>query len=321
VRTEVWPIRGVFRIARGARTEAKVVTVEIQDGPVRGRGECVPYPRYCETVDGVVEAIESCVPALRDGLDRHALQELLSAGAARNAIDCALWDLAAKRGARRAWDIAGLAEPRPVTTAFTISLDTPEAMAAAARAEAQRPLLKLKLAGDGDADRIAAVRSAAPESRIIADANEAWTPAVFRDVVPQLVALGVAMIEQPFPATDDEVLRDVDRPVPVAADESCHTRADLDRLAGLYDVVNIKLDKTGGLTEALAVAEAARARGLAVMVGCMIGTSLGIAPAMLLANEAAYVDLDAPLLLARDRPEGITSDGSTLFPPSAELWG
>lgn len=321
VQSESWPIRGVFRISRGARTEARVVVVEITDGAHRGRGECVPYLRYGETVEGVMETIEEASAAITDGIDRVALSELLPAGAARNAVDGALWDLEAKRTGRRAWQIANLPEPGPVTTAFTISLDEPEAMGAAARAEAHRPLLKLKLTGDRDAERIAAVRAAAPDTRIIADANEAWTPDVYADVAPRLAELGVAMVEQPFPATEDEVLRELERPVPIAADESCHTRRDLDRLVGLYDVVNVKLDKTGGLTEAIALVAEARERGFGIMVGCMIGTSLGVAPAMLLAGEAAHVDLDAPLLLARDRPEGIRADGSTLFPPPPELWG
>jgi L-alanine-DL-glutamate epimerase-like enolase superfamily enzyme len=321
VRAESWPIRGVFRIARGARTEARVVIVEMADGDARGRGECVPYPHYGETVEGVVAAIEGLIPALRDGADRDALQELLPAGAARNAVDCALWDLAAKRAGRRVWDVAEMAAPGPVTTAYTISLDAPEVMGAAARDAAHRPLLKLKLTGDGDLERIAAVRAAAPTSRIIVDANEAWTPSMFHDAVPRLLDLRVDMIEQPFPASNDEVLRELDRPIPVTADEACHTRSDLDRLVGCYDLVNIKLDKTGGLTEARALMDAARLRGFGIMVGCMIGTSLGVAPAMVLAPGAAYVDLDAPLLLARDRPEGLRSEGSTLFPPEATLWG
>jgi L-alanine-DL-glutamate epimerase-like enolase superfamily enzyme len=311
----------VFRIARGARTEAHVVVVEITDGPHRGRGECVPYARYGETVDGVLAEIARLAPAIRDGADRDALSTMLHAGAARNAIDCALWDLAAKRAGQRAWALAHLPAPGPMTTAFTISLDEPAAMGTAAQAEAHRPLLKLKLTGTRDAERIAAVRAAAPEARIIADANESWTPEVFAEVVPQLADLGVSMIEQPFPAAADEVLRDLERPVPIAADESCHTRTDLPRLVGLYDVVNIKLDKTGGLTEAIALGDDARSAGFGVMVGCMIGTSLGIAPAMLLAGMAAYLDLDAPLLLARDRPEGVRFKGSTLYPPEPELWG
>lgn len=321
VTTESWPIRGVFRISRGARTEARVVVVEFTDGPHRGRGECVPYPRYDETVEGVIATIEHIAPAITDGADRIALQDLLPAGAARNAIDGALWDLEAKRSGRRAWEIAGLPEPVPMTTAFTISLDEPEAMGAAARAEAHRPLLKLKLTGERDAERIAAVRAAAPDTRIIADANEAWTPEVYAHVAPRLSDLGVAMIEQPFPAAEDEVLRRLERPVPVAADESCHTRRDLERLAGLYDVVNVKLDKTGGLTEAAALVADARDRGFGIMVGCMIGTSLGIAPAMMLGSSAEYLDLDAPLLLARDRPEGVRFEGSVLYPPEPQLWG
>jgi L-alanine-DL-glutamate epimerase-like enolase superfamily enzyme len=295
--------------------------VEVVDGPARGRGECVPYPRYGETVDGVVELIEALAPAIDEGIERPALQELLPAGAARNAIDCALWDLEAKLAGRRAWELAALPAPRPITTAYTISLDEPEVMGAAARAEAHRPLLKLKLTGERDTERVRAVRAAAPDTRIIVDANEAWTPEVFREVVPRLAELGVAMIEQPFPSTADEALGELERTVPVTADESCHTRADLQRLAGLYDIVNVKLDKTGGLTEAIALTEAARADGFEVMVGCMIGTSLGIAPAMLLAGTATYVDLDAPLLLARDREEGVRCDGSTLDPPGPVLWG
>ncbi len=321
VRREVWPILGAFRIARGARTESRIVVVEIADGDAVGRGECVPYPRYGETVDGVVRQIESVRPAVQDGLDREALLDAMPPGAARNAIDCALWDLAAKRAQRRVWELAGLPNPSALTTAYTISLDEPAAMAEAARANADRPLLKLKLTGVGDFDRVRAVRAAAPTSRIIADANESWTPAQFVELAPALVDLGVEMIEQPLPVDGDAALLDLERPLPVAADESCHTSADVPRLVGRYDVVNLKLDKTGGLTEALRLAAEARDAGLELMVGCMVGTSLGVAPAVLPAQGARYVDLDAPLLLARDRPDGLRYDGSTLYPPTRELWG
>ncbi|MDH3458819.1 MAG: dipeptide epimerase [Gemmatimonadota bacterium] len=321
VRAETWPIRGTFRIARGARTESRVVVVEISDGIATGRGECVPYPRYGETVEQVIATIREVAGRMTDGMDRMALQHELPAGAARNALDCACWDLAAKRAGSRAWDVAGLPEPRPLTTAYTISLDEPVAMGTAARAEAHRPLLKLKLTGERDLDRVAAVRDAAPNTRIIADANEAWTPSHFAELARPLAELGVEMIEQPFPADRDDALLDVERPLLVAADEACHTSDDVARLVGRYDVVNLKLDKTGGITEGLRLVTAARDAGLELMVGCMVGTSLGVAPAILLAQGARYVDLDAPLLLARDRPEGLRYGGSTLYPPSRELWG
>jgi L-alanine-DL-glutamate epimerase-like enolase superfamily enzyme len=321
VREESWPIRGVFRISRGARTVSHVVVATLVDGEHQGRGECVPYPRYGETVQGVIDAIEEMGPAVSGGIDREALQSFMPAGAARNALDCAMWDLEAKRSGTPAWRLAGLGTPAPVTTAYTISLDAPEVMSEAARAEAHRPLLKLKLTGDDDLARVRAVREAAPEARLIVDANEAWTPAVFRGLVPTLATLGVELIEQPFPAGKDDALVELEHPVPVAADESCHTSADVPNLAGRYDVVNIKLDKTGGLTEALRVVAAGREAGLDIMLGCMVGTSLGVAPATLLGPVARYVDLDAPLLLAQDRPNGLRYEGSTVYPAARELWG
>ncbi len=321
VREEHWPIRGVFRISRGARTESRVVVVEVSDGSVTGRGECVPYPRYGETVDGVVAALERIGPTLGAVPDRERLGREWPAGAARNAMDAALWDFEAKRAGVRAWELAGLPAPPALTTAYTISLDTPTAMGAAAGEEAHRPLLKLKLTGDGDLARVSAVRAAAPPARIIADANEAWSVPQYRAIVPRLVELGVELIEQPFPSADDAALRELDRPIPVAADESCHTSVDVHTLVDRYDVVNVKLDKTGGLTEALRVVGVAREAGLGVMVGCMIGTSLGVAPATLLGGPARYVDLDAPLLLAKDRPHGLRFEGSVLYPPERELWG
>jgi len=245
----------------------------------------------------------------------------MAAGAARNALDVALWDLEAKRSGSSVWALAGIAEPHPVVTAYTLSVDTPERMAAAAREEAHRPLLKLKLTGAGDLERVRAVRAGAPQATLIVDANEAWTLDHLRDYAPALAALGVALIEQPLPAGQDAALAGLPRPVPLCADESCHTSADLAALAGRYDYVNIKLDKTGGLTEGLRLLHAARAQGFKIMVGCMIGSSLAMAPAMLLAQDAEFVDLDAPLLLARDRQPGLRYEGSTVYPPKPNLWG
>jgi L-alanine-DL-glutamate epimerase-like enolase superfamily enzyme len=320
-RSESWPIRGVFRISRGARTVSDVVVVVIEDGAISGRGECLPYPRYGETVQDVVRELEAQSDRVAMGLSRGELQELLPPGAARNALDCALWDLEAKRTGEAVWKLAGLPEPTPLTTAYTISLGAPSEMASAARVVSDRPLLKLKLTGEGDAARVRAVHEAAPNCRLIADANEAWTPEVYGEVVPVLASMGVELIEQPFPAGQDEALAEIEHPVPICADESCHTSADVANLAGRYDFINIKLDKTGGLTEALLLLDAARDAGLGVMVGCMVGTSLGIAPATLIGGAARFVDLDAPLLLAEDRPNGIRFEGSVLYPPSRELWG
>jgi len=319
--SERWPIRGVFRISRGARTESEVVVVEISDNALAGRGECLPYARYDESVEGVMQTIEDVADSVAPGLDREALLRDLSPSAARNALDCALWDLEAKRTGTPVWQLAGLAEPRPMTTAYTISLGEPDEMATAASAEAYRPLLKLKLTGDGDLARVRAVHEAAPNATLIVDANEAWTPEIFTALSPQLGELGVQMIEQPLPAGRDDVLRDVDHPIAVCADESCHTSDDVARVQGRYDLVNVKLDKTGGLTEALRLVRAAHDAGLGIMVGCMVGTSLGIAPATLLGSTARFIDLDAPLLLAKDREHAIQFDGSVLYPPKRELWG
>ena len=318
VRAERWPIRGSFTIARGSKTEAEVVVVALEDGGVRGLGECLPYPRYAESVEGVVAQIAS-VPA--EGLTRTRLQTLLPAGAARNALDCALWDLEAKRSGRRVWQLAALPEPGPVMTAYTLTLDTPEKMGAAARENALRPLLKLKLSGAGDLERVRAVRASAPNAALIIDANEGWSVEDYQLLAPKLAGLGVTMIEQPFPAGQDGALAELPRPVPVCADESCHTGDDLARLVGCYDAVNIKLDKSGGLTEALSMRSAARALGLKLMVGCMVATSLSMAPAQLLAQDADWADLDGPLLLAEDRSPGLLYRGSTVFPPEAALWG
>lgn len=317
IHREVFPLAGTFTISRGSRTEAQVLTVTLAEDGAMGRGECVPYARYGESLDSVTAQIES----LPERLDRAGLQALLPPGAARNAVDCALWDLEAKRLGQRAWQLAGLAEPGPQITAYTLSLEAPEAMRAAAEANAHRPVLKIKLGGTGDLERIEAVHAGAPEARLIVDANEGWSPQDYLDLAPRLASLGVEMIEQPLPAGDDEVLARMVRAVPVCADESCHDRASLADLAGKYDMVNIKLDKTGGLTEALGLRDAARAEGYGVMVGCMVGSSLGMAPAVLVAQGARVVDLDGPLLLARDREPPLTYDERGVHPAAPALWG
>ena len=321
IRAESWPIAGTFTISRGSKTAADVVVVEIRDGAHLSRGECVPYPRYGETIAGALAAIETLRPEIEHGLDRATLQTVMKAGAARNALDCALWDLEAKQAGRPAWLLAGLAPPQAATTAYTLSLDTVENMAAAAHANADRPLLKLKLSGPGDLDRVRAVHENAPRARLIVDANEAWTPEIYTALAPQLAPLGVELIEQPLPAGADAPLADLARPVPVCADESCHDTASLAHIAGRYDAVNIKLDKTGGLTEALRLAAAAKTAGLDIMVGCMVATSLAMAPALLLAADARWVDLDGPLLLTRDHEHGLAYRGSRLQPASPDLWG
>ena len=317
VTRDVFQLAQVFTISRGSRTEAQVLTVRITADGVTGWGECVPYARYGETLESVTDQIES-LPAM---LDRAGLQELLPSGAARNAVDCALWDLAAKRAGKRVWELAGLPAPGPETTAYTLSLDTPEAMQAQAAKNAGRPLLKIKLGTPDDMPRLEAVRAGAPESKIIVDANEGWSADVYADLAPHLVRLGVALVEQPLPAGEDDALLGMDRPVPVCADESCHDRASLPGLKGKYDVVNIKLDKTGGLTEALSLRAAALAEGYRIMVGCMVGSSLAMAPAMLVAQGAEMVDLDGPLLLAEDRDPPLRFDNSEVHPSDVALWG
>jgi len=322
VSTERFPIAGQFTISRGAKTEAAVVTVTLTDGVHRGHGECVPYGRYGETLENVTAAIETLRSKIERGITRADLQTAMPAGAARNAVDCALWDLEAKRGGTPAYRTAGLMNLKTVITAYTISLDTPEKMAAATAKESHRPLLKVKLGGPGgDVERIHAIRAAAPNAKLIADANEGWTAENFETHFRACAEAKYSLIEQPIPAKQDEILRGRARPVPVCADESVHDRASLERLVGLYDVVNIKLDKTGGLTEALELAKASRARGFALMIGCMVGSSLGMAPAVLLAQDVEFVDLDGPLLLARDRQPGLKFEGSVMFPPAPELWG
>ena len=322
VRIERWPLAGAFTISRGSKTEAVVVVAELSDGTHRGRGESVPYARYGETADGIVAAIEAMRPALQQGLDRPALQQAMRSGAARNALDCAYWDVNAKTARRRAHELAGLGPPGPLTTAYTISLGTPAAMAQAAERAALRPLLKVKLGGgDDDRTRIAAVRRAATRPEIIVDVNEGWRADDLARNLAACADAGVTLVEQPLPEGGDEALARIKRTIPVCADESVHDRASLDALAGKYDAVNVKLDKAGGLTEALALAGAAEQRGLAVMVGCMVATSLAMAPAMLVAQRARVVDLDGPLLLAKDRPEGLRYDGGLVYPSEPALWG
>jgi L-alanine-DL-glutamate epimerase-like enolase superfamily enzyme len=321
VSIERWPIAGSFTISRGAKTEAVTVVATVSQDGRTGRGECVPYPRYNETAEATLEALHAMQEPLAKGLDRQALQAAMPAGAARNALDCALLDLEAKRAGQRAWTLLGRPAPRPCTTAFTISLGTPDAMASATAKAAHRQLLKIKLGGDGDDTRIAAVRKAAPESELIVDANEAWTPDNLESNLSACANAGVTLVEQPLPAGRDEALSRIRRPVAVCADESVHDRASLNALRGRYDAVNIKLDKTGGLTEALAMADAAHALGFEIMIGCMVATSLAMAPAMLLAPQARFVDLDGPLLLKHDRDDGLRYDDSLVYPPEAALWG
>ena len=314
---ETFRLAETFTISRGSRDAAEVLTVAVERSGVTGYGECVPYARYGETM----ESVAAQVAALSDSFDHHQLGALLPAGAARNAVDCALWDLEAKAAGKRVWALQSLERPGPVQTAFTLSLDTPEKMEAAARRHGHRPLLKIKLGGEGDMARLEAVRRGAPGTRIIVDANEGWSSDLYSELAPHMVRLGVALVEQPLPAGQDGMLGEIERPLPVCADEACHDRASLPALKGKYDVVNIKLDKTGGLSEALALRAAARAEGYGIMVGCMVGTSLAMAPAVLVAQGAAVVDLDGPLLLAEDRPHALTYDADGVHPPEPELWG
>ena len=317
VSAETFPLARTFTISRGSKTEARVVTARITRDGLTGRGEAVPYGRYGETVEGVMAQIAAQAPWItRDELARD-----MPPGAARNALDCALWDLEAKAASRRVWEIAGLSAPCPVRTAFTLSLDTPEAMRQQAVLNAHRPILKIKLGTPDDMPRLEAVRAGAPKARLIIDANEGWSAEIYADLAPRLVALGVALVEQPLPAGADDMLAEIARPLPVCADESCHDRASLPALRGKYDVVNIKLDKTGGLTEALALRAEAQKFGFGIMVGCMVGTSLAMAPATLLAQGALHTDLDGPLLLAQDRDNPLVYDKAGIHPPTSALWG
>lgn len=318
---ESWPIAGSFTISRGSKTAADVVVVTLTENGVTGRGECVPYPRYEETVPQVLAALEAAKGAIENGLGRADIARHVAPKAARNALDCALWDLEAKRAGQPVWQLAGIAEPKPVVTAYTLSLDTPEAMAKAAANAADRPLLKLKLGREGDEERIDAIRRAAPTARLIVDANEGWNEAVLPRMLAACAKARIELVEQPLPAAADDALRDIDRKVVICADESAHDAAGIRKLIGKYDALNIKLDKTGGLTGALELARAARDNDIKIMVGCMLATSLAMAPAMLLAQFAEFVDLDGPLLLKSDRVPGINFAGSLMDPPPPALWG
>jgi L-alanine-DL-glutamate epimerase-like enolase superfamily enzyme len=321
IAVETFPIAGKFVISRGAKTQAQVVTATLSFDGKEGRGECVPYARYGESVESVVAIIEAQREAISAGLDRAGLQRRLPPGAARNALDCAFWDLEAKRSTQPAFRRAGLDRLDPLITAYTLSVGSPEDMKCAALQAAGRPLLKVKLAGDGDDARLAAVREAAPHATLIVDANEAWRAETLAANLSACAHYGVALVEQPLPAGQDEILADIPHPVPICADESAHDTASLAALKGRYDAVNIKLDKTGGLTEALIMAERAQKLGFEIMAGCMVGTSLAMAPAVLIGQIASYVDLDGPLLLAYDRSPGLIYDGSKLMSPSPDLWG
>jgi L-Ala-D/L-Glu epimerase len=318
---ERWPIAGSFAISRGSKTEALTVVAELSDGVARGRGECVPYARYGESVDSVRAQIEAMRPQLGAGIDRRGLQTAMPPGAARNALDCAFWDLEAKRTKRPVHELAEIPAPLALTTAYTISLAAPEAMAETAKGAAGRSLLKIKLGAEGDSARIAAVRAAAPQAALIVDANEGWNESNVAAHVAACAEAGVVLIEQPLPEGQDQTLAHMRRPIPVCADESVHDRSSLSALSGRYDAVNIKLDKAGGLTEALAMVAEARRQGFTIMVGCMVATSLSMAPAILIAQQARFIDLDGPLLLSRDRPNGLRYADSMVFPPSPVLWG
>jgi len=317
VKHERFRLNEVFTIARGSREFADVVTVKITSDACEGYGECVPYSRYGESIESVIHQVR--------GLDyefgRDELQDLLPAGAARNAVDCALWDLEAKKAGKRFWDLAGLPEPVPQLTAFTISLASPDQMRASAQKHSAKPLLKIKLGTPDDMPRLEAVREGAPDADIIVDANEGWSADAYQELAPHLIRLGVTMVEQPLPAGDDDLLREIERPLPVCADESCHDTSSLPYLAGKYDMINIKLDKTGGLTEALKLKKEGLKQGYKIMVGCMVGSSLAMAPATLLAQGAEIVDLDGPLLLAEDRDNPLQFDNQNVYPPTRDLWG
>ncbi len=314
---EIFPLAQVFRISRGARTQAEVVTVIYEKDGIIGRGECVPYARYNETSESVTKQIED----LPDNIDKETLQENLPPGAARNAVDCALWDFECKKLDQRIWETANIQQPEKNITAYTLSLDEPENMFKQAEKNSNRPLLKIKLGTPNDMPRLEAVRKGAPNSEIIVDANEGWDAEIYSQLAPQLVRLGVKLVEQPLPADKDDDLIGLPRPLPICADESCHDRKSLEKLIGKYDFVNIKLDKTGGLTEALLLKNKALEAGFKIMVGCMVGSSLAMAPATLIAQNATFVDLDGPLLLAQDRQHGLLYDESWVHPPVKDLWG
>lgn len=321
VEETVFPLAEVFSISRGSKTHANVVTVTLTNAGYRGWGESVPYARYGETVESVIAEIENLRAGIENGLNRETLQSRLPAGAARNALDCVYWDLQAKQSGKRAYELAGLPKPTPEITAFTLSLADPAIMREKAREHAHRPLLKIKLGGEGDMERLKAVCEGAPDTAIIVDANEGWDVETYLALAPEMLRLGVKAVEQPLPAGNDEALANIERSLPVCADESCHDRASLPALVGKYDMVNIKLDKTGGLTEALKLRDEAKSLGFEIMVGCMVGSSLAMAPAVLVAQGAELTDLDGPLLLAKDRGSALKYNGRGVHPSEPELWG
>ena len=316
VQPETFQLAQVFTISRGSRSQAEVLTVWIERDGVIGWGECVPYARYCESLASVTAHINAL-----GHISHEELGEALPAGAARNAVDCAFWDLEAKTSGVSVAQRVGLQDLQPQITAYTLSLDSPEAMERQARLNAHRPLLKIKLGTPDDMPRLEAVRRGAPKARIIVDANEGWSAEVYSDLAPHLLRLGVELVEQPLPASEDDALLGLERPLPICADESCHDRSSLPHMRGKYDYANIKLDKTGGLTEALALRDAALEAGFGLMVGCMVGSSLAMAPAVLLAQAAQFTDLDGPLLLAEDRDHALKFDADGVHPPVAALWG
>lgn len=310
-----------FRIARGVKTAADVVTVTINEGGAVGRGEGVPYPRYGESVETTLAAIAGVRDAIAAGAGREDLLALLPAGAARNAVDCALWDLEAKLAGTSVAAMLGLPEPAPIASALTIVIDTPDAMAAEAALLADVPLLKVKVAANDPAAQLLAVRAAAPAPRLIVDPNESWGRELLEAMQPLLVDLRADLLEQPVPADDDAWLDGFRSEIPICADEAVHVAGDLDRLAARYAVINVKLDKAGGLTAGMELARAARSRGLGVMTGCMVCSSLGIAPALLVAGLSDFVDLDGPVWLAEDRAGGVKDRGGRLDPPAQSFWG
>lgn len=318
---ESFPIAGRFTMSRGSKTEASVIRVELEQDDIIGQGECVPYARYGETLDATLETILSLAPQLAAGLDRKGLQTALPPGAARNAIDCAFWDLEAKRAQTDVAQLADIQPPERIETAYTISLDSAEAMAEAAARRAHMPLLKLKLGAPGDAERLAAIRAAVPDTRLVVDANEGWQPDELQTLLRAAHEARIELVEQPLPAGNDALLAEIEHTVPICADESAHALASLEKLVGRYDAINVKLDKTGGLTEALAVAQRAKELNLSIMIGCMVSTSLSMAPASLLAPFARWVDLDGPLLLAADRPNGLAYTDGAIDPTVNRLWG
>ncbi|TNM64811.1 N-acetyl-D-Glu racemase DgcA [Aliirhizobium smilacinae] len=318
---EAFPIAGSFTISRGSKTQADVIVCTISEDGLSGRGECVPYRRYGETMDSVMAEIMAATKAIEPGLMRDGLQSAMKPGAARNAVDCALWDLEAKRSQRPVATVIGASGREPIVTAFTLSLAEPEAMGADALKNHERPLLKIKLGTEDDESRMRAVRDSAPDARIIVDANEGWTSENIERHLAIAHELKISLIEQPLPVGMDAILSRIERLVPICADESVHSTADLVSLRDRYDAVNIKLDKTGGLTEALLMKAEAERLGFQIMVGCMVGTSLAMAPAVLLAKDTDYADLDGPLLLAQDRPGGLRYEGSLVYPPTPDLWG